>query len=416
MVPPAAGRQSLCEPDGPNWMFKESSLDDEGSGASAAGPDSEEPAAMGAKWMRNRSATMWSKNATSDSTTDTTPVGADKLSPGSPGSPLEDAFARAIMRVDGTSATSPEGDSSTAITVTSKGSKPSAGPSAAADDTEGSSEEFSDVVVLRRKPTRTIPARGDGAISMYAPPVRGSRFSVSMRESQFGGPNVRHSLFLEMDKDVNVDESEPRRPRSGTRRMSAATPLADPRLKGRVLGPEDIARAHRLASARRVRLPPRLMQTLLPVDRLVLGKRLASNYFGNVYDASLYPTEERSPGDSDGYEDAAGDDKPVVVNVLTQDIDAKLCQSYLNEASVLLTMQHPNVLRVFGVYVEPTMIGVLYESLPMTSVRDWLLQLRQTSTCDWKTALPVIIDIRLALIVNSEFSALFPCCSKMILI
>ncbi len=39
------------------------------------------------------------------------------------------------------------------------------------------------------------------------------------------------------------------------------------------------------------------------------------------------------------------------------------------------------------------MIGIVCESLPMTSVRDWLLQIRKSPTRSWDDVLPVLIDL-----------------------
>ena len=50
-------------------------------------------------------------------------------------------------------------------------------------------------------------------------------------------------------------------------------------------------------------------------------------------------------------------------------------------------------MRVYGMYAEPTVIGIVSESLPMTSVRDWLLQVRKAQSMAWGTTLPVIIDL-----------------------
>nr|BAG55499.1 protein tyrosine kinase [Monosiga ovata] len=356
------------------WMIQESSF--------SAEP---EPPKMEVKPVRERASTMWTPGAGNTTT-------GDKGEKQGGAGETDDYPASNVPGVVGLTAGTDE--SATTVTETSFGD---------------STVQPDDIVILR--PKKNQDSRKKSAVSfavqsMYSPTVRVDRDSIAIRESMFG-PAVRQSVILKMDQDVSTSDDAPDTTSSKIKRLTSAGPVARPdggdsaggaRVPGSavrqgLMSKEDIDRAIRIADARKLKLPPRVMNYLLSVDCIILGKKLSSDYFGNVHDATLLSSLGKSNEDEDGFEDAGDADTPVVVNLLTREFDARCCQSYVNEASVLLSMQHPNILRIFGVYIEPSGIGIVSESLPMSSVRDWLLQIRKTPSMTWGTILPVLVDL-----------------------
>ena len=255
--------------------------------------------------------------------------------------------------------------------------------------TEVEDGNFGDVVVMRKKKLPTETKKGP-TLSMYSR-ARASQVSVSLRESQFFGGGKRKSLVFDMDKDISVDDPS-----------AAPTPIK--RFSFRQTSEhnheEEVERAKNIATTRKVKLSPRICEQIIPMDKVMIGRKLATDYFGTMHEAVLLTTPDQNGvkgADLDDWEDAheevAVQETQLVINLISREIDGKLCQSYLNEASVLLAIQHPNLLRVFGVVVEPTLIGVLSEYLPMTSVRDWLLQVRTTPSISWSSVIPIIVDL-----------------------
>jgi hypothetical protein len=295
------------------------------------------------------------------------------------------------------------------------------------EHTDQPDEVSDDHVILRRKTKRTRPPPAPApapaaestdvvsgksgnvqalprAQSMYTSRVRGSRFSAAMRESMLvggGGGGQRQSVYLQMDQDVNVDDPDSLARASApsqTRRsgfFTSSLPLSSSSFLERTsVQPADVSTAEKTAAQRRVRIPPRLLSHLCLPDSIEIGRKLSSDYFGNVYEGVLLRVTEPTASTDDGedHRDSQVLESPVVVNVLGMEVEPRVCQSYLNEASVLLSIQHPNVLRMYGVFVQPSMICLVSESLTMTSVRDWLLQLRQIRQ-EWASLIPVLIDL-----------------------